>query len=104
MNKRESQDGRRRPGTLRIGNHEIHAPGPWADLVERVTAEDAAYFEAHPGETVYRRPYVSGELGPLVVPKAANNEELRTEVRLLGPGVRTRRVVRLKFPPFHGVN
>ena len=59
-------------------------PKPYSSIVDAVNARDREYFEAHPKEDFYLRPYVPGEAWPRH-PKA-------TEVRVVrGPvGIRVR--------------
>lgn len=67
-------------------------------IVDRVRAEDRAYFAQHPNARTYYRDYVPGEFGPMNDPLPRN---LVIAVEQLAPGVRVRRPAFLAFelPP-----
>jgi hypothetical protein len=44
----------------------LKTPKAIGALIDRVGDMDRAYFEEHPGETEYHRPYVPGEMWPAV--------------------------------------
>jgi hypothetical protein len=63
-------------------------PEPYASIVERVCAADAAYFEANPGKRERTRPMVAGEFFPHQVPAGAWVRVVR-----LADGVRARELL-----------
>lgn len=69
--------------------HHGAATAEHAAIAEAVAEQDRHYFEEHPGEAVYVRPAVAGELGP---PREHYDGKL-TIVTQLRPGVRLRRLI-----------
>ncbi len=65
----------------------IHPPENYARIVDAVCERDREYFEAHPGETSYARPYIPGEFHP----GPPLPQDAMVEVCYLGPGLRSRR-------------
>jgi hypothetical protein len=63
-------------------------PERFGRLVDKVMDRDREYFEQHPGETEYLRPYVPGELHPLEFKDATD-----VLVTQISPGIRTRQPV-----------
>ena len=63
----------------------LPTPPQFQEIVERVTARDREYFEAHPHETAYSRQYVPGEFWPVQFPQST-----LVIVREIEPGVRAR--------------
>lgn len=45
-------------------------PEPFRSIVKRVNDRDRRFFVEHPGVTSYTRPYVEGEFGPGINPRA----------------------------------
>jgi hypothetical protein len=62
--------------------------------VERANALDRAYFEAHPGDTVYYRAPISGEFDQRIDERVYllrdTSEYALVRVDLIAPGVRVR--------------
>ena len=70
----------------------LDAPSPYGELIDKVMDRDREYFRRNPGERVYVRPYVPGELWPL------RYEADFVEVEQVAPGVRLRRPVSVGVP------
>lgn len=65
-------------------------PPPQVSPAEAASVKDRVYFQRHPGETVYHRPYVPGEFGPAFeLPDLPG--VLMVEVEQIGPFMRRRR-------------
>jgi hypothetical protein len=61
----------------------IHPPRRLARIIERVRRRDREYFARHPGETEYLRPYVPGEVWPVLDTSCTH-----VLVTQLAPGIR----------------
>ena len=65
-----------------------------AAIMEAVSHRDRQFFEGHPGETHYVRPYIPGEFPPAVVARAGEPMPAQDDwvlVTRVAPGSRTRR-------------
>ena len=75
----------------------IHtAREPFATIGEKVNERDRQYFQDHPRERAYLRPYVPGEHSPealAAVEATPPNQDDWVLVRNLAPGIRTRQPV-----------
>jgi hypothetical protein len=69
----------------------IMLTGAEGALLDQVCADDAAYFEANPGESERLRPMIEGEFYPEAPPEVVPGCEMWVEVAQLAPGLRTRR-------------
>jgi hypothetical protein len=68
-----------------IHAHEVHTH----EVPPSFMAQDRDYFENHPGERVYHRPFIPGEIEPQDPPVVG--AELMVQVEYLGEGARRRR-------------
>jgi hypothetical protein len=69
---------------------------PFGTIADRVGARDRSFFDEHPAESAYLRPYVPGEFSPeglAAVGVPAPEQDSWVLVTALGPGLRTRRPV-----------
>jgi hypothetical protein len=84
-----------------LDDGELVAPmNPEAEIMDRVSDTDRKYFAEHPDETVYHRPMIAGELGPVSSPEppAGCGSKHMVEVELMGPGLRKRTHYVAVFP------
>ncbi len=65
-------------------------PRRFVEITSRVSERDREWFEKHPGEEQYFRPYIPGEFGP-----EGPSQDSLTLVIQIEPGVRIRKAVPL---------
>lgn len=63
----------------------IAAPPQFQRIIDAVNASDRAYFDQHPTETSYLRPYIPGETWPIL-----DHPGTHMLVTLIAPSIRTR--------------
>ncbi len=63
-------------------------PRRFVQIADWVSARDREWFEKHPGEDQYFRPYIPGEFGP-----EGPSQDSVTLVIQIEPGVRIRRAI-----------
>ncbi len=61
-------------------------PEPFSTIIDEVCDRDRRYFEEHPGEEFFYRPYIPGEFGP----NQLQPDGTMVEVHNLSPGFRAR--------------
>lgn len=60
-------------------------PSEWAEIIDRVVADDRDYFQSHPGIRSHIRDYVPGEFYPAACPGGT-----LIKVSIIGEGIQTR--------------
>lgn len=69
----------------------VRAPRRFRRIIDAVSARDRLYFEQHPLESQYLRPYVPGETWPLL-----DHPGTHMLVTRIGPGIRTKALLILR--------
>ncbi|MGD9890118.1 MAG: hypothetical protein AB7R89_11085 [Dehalococcoidia bacterium] len=69
----------------------IRAPRRFRRIIDAVKARDRAYFEQHPSESQYLRPYIPGETWPVL-----DHGGTHVLVTRIAPGIRTKTLLILR--------